>query len=206
MQKRKAAIFGGSFSPVHTGHVKAAAAYLRASGADKIIIIPAKNPPHKELDGGASDLDRINMCKLAFSSEKELCGKIEMSEFELSRDSISYTIDTVEHFISLGYTDISLLIGTDMLLCFESWRFYKELLAKTTLYYIDRYHGEEITKTAICAEKLREKYGARVIALETEVFDTSSSEIRDLIKNGKSTDGILPLAVREYIDEKGLYR
>ncbi len=206
MSNKKAAIFGGSFSPVHVGHIKAAKAYLAATGADKITVIPAKRPPHKSLDGGASDADRINMCNLAFSKDTEICDNFEVSDFEISRECVSYTIDTVEHFIYEGYDDISILIGTDMLLTFESWRCYRELLGKVTVYYIDRVGGAEKEKTAIKAEELRQKYNARIIALDAPVFEVSSSEIRELLKNGKSTDGILFDAVREYIDEKGLYR
>ena len=206
MSDKKAAIFGGSFSPVHIGHIKSAKAYLAASGADKITVIPAKCPPHKSLDSGASDEDRINMLNIAFSSDTELCSRYEISDFELSRDSVSYTIDTVDYFISQGYTDISLLIGTDMLLTFDSWRGYKELLSKVTLYYTDRYGKEEKAKCQIKADELRQKYNARIVAIDIPVFEASSSEIRELIRNGQSTDGILSDKVREYIDEKGLYR
>ncbi len=206
MSNKKAAIFGGSFSPIHIGHLKSAKAYLAASGAEKITVIPARRPPHKSLDGGASDTDRIYMCRLAFASDMELCGRYEISDFEITRDSVSYTIETVEHFISLGYNDISILIGTDMLLTFESWHRFKELLDKATIYYTDRYGGENRAKTAIKADELRQKYNARIVALDIPVFEVSSSEIRELIKNGESTDGILTPEVREYIDEKGLYK
>ncbi len=206
LKKNRLAIFGGSFSPIHIGHLKSARAYLEESGAEKITVIPAKRPPHKTLDCGASDTDRINMCNLAFSSDELLRRKYEVSDFELSRDSVSYTIDTVDHFISQGYEDISILIGTDMLLTFESWRGYRELLSKVTVYYTDRYTGDEKAKSAIAADMLRQKYNARVFLLDIPVFEVSSSEIRELIKKGESTDGILCPEVREYIDRMGLYR
>ena len=202
---KKIAIYGGSFSPVHYGHIKAARAYLTASEADKIIIIPAKKPPHKSLDGSASDIDRINMCKLAFSQDDELRLRFEVSDYEISRDRISYTIDTVEHFRSLGYGDISILIGTDMLLTFESWCRFRELFEYVSVYYIDRYdEKKELTEQK--AEEFRQKYGAKIYAIHAPVFEASSSEVRRLICEGKSTDGIIPDCVREYIDKNGLYK
>ncbi len=206
MSDKKAAIFGGSFSPIHIGHLRAAKAYLCATGVEKITVIPARRPPHKSLDGGASDTDRINMCNIAFSQDADMAEKYEVSDYEICRDGVSYTIDTVNHFISLGYDDISILIGTDMLLTFESWRFYNEILDKVKVYYIDRYGGEEKDKAAVKADELRQKFNARIYALDTTVFEVSSSEIRDIIRDGGSTDGILCDAVRKYIDEKGLYR
>ena len=202
---KKIAIYGGSFSPIHYGHIKAARAYLSATGADKVLIIPAKKPPHKSLDGGASDADRINMCTLALAEDSELFGRFEVSDFEISRDSVSYTIDTVEHFMSEGYRDISILIGTDMLLTFESWRRFRDILSCVSVYYIDRFDKDK-DKTEQKASELRQRYGARIYALDAPVFEASSSDVRRLISEGGSTDGIIPASVREYIDKNGLYK
>jgi len=202
---KKLAIYGGSFSPIHYGHINAARAYLSATGADKILVIPAKKPPHKALDGGASDADRINMCTLAFSEDEELSKRVEVSDFEISRDSVSYTIDTVEHFMSLGYSDLSILIGTDMLLTFESWCRFRELFSCVTVYYIDRYDGVK-AQTEQTAKRFRENYGARIFPLDAPVLEASSSDVRRLISEGASTDGIIPPSVREYIDKNGLYK
>ena len=203
--KKKIAIYGGSFSPPHIGHILAARAYLDASGADKIVIIPAKHPPHKQLDRGADDADRINMCRLAFCEDTVLCGRCEISDYEICSDSVSYTINTVEHFQSLGYDGISLLIGTDMLLTFESWCRYRDIFERVTLYYINRYDSQK-NEARQCAQRFRDEYGARIYELDVPVFEASSSSVRSMIAEGKCTDGMLCEKVIEYIDKNGLYK
>lgn len=202
---KRLAIYGGSFSPPHMGHVLAARAYLALTEADKLVIMPAKRPPHKLLDGMVDDDVRIEMCRLAFSEDAELSCKCEVSEWEISRDAVSYTVDTVEHFRSSGYEDICLLIGTDMLLTFESWYRYKDLFKYVTLCYIDRY-DEERAETLIVAERFRREYGARILSLDAPVFEVSSSEIRDRISRGESIHGLVPRKVEEYIIENSLYK
>lgn len=204
-EKKSLAIYGGSFSPPHTGHVLAFKSYLRAVGAEKAVIIPAKKPPHKKLDGKVSDRDRVEMCKLAFSDDSELSGVCAVSEWELMREDVSYTVNTVEHFMAEGYNDIYLLIGTDMLLTFESWYRYRELMSYVTLCYMDR--DESYTsKTQECAERFRREYGAKIIRIDAPVFQASSSQIRDRIAQGKSIGGLVPEKVKEYIIENSLYK
>ena len=201
----KLAIYGGSFSPVHTGHVLAARAFLSVTDADKLIIMPARRPPHKLLDGMISDSQRVDMCRLAFEADGQLCGKCEVSTFELERDSVSYTVDTIEHFRFLGYEDISFLVGTDMLLSFESWYRFADILSYVTLCYVDR--SEDMREqTRKHAEYLESRYGARVIAIDADVFEVSSSEIRELIADGKSITGLVGEKVEEYIIKNGLYK
>ena len=202
---RRLAIYGGSFSPPHTGHVLAARAYLAMTEAEKLVIMPAKRPPHKLLDGMVADDARIEMCRLAFYEDEQLYGRCEVSEWEVLRDAVSYTVDTVEHFRSLGYEDICLLIGTDMLLTFESWYRYKDLFKYVTLCYIDRY-DEKRAETLLVAERFRREYGARILSLDAPVFEVSSSEIRDRISRGESIHGLVPRKVEEYIIENSLYK
>ncbi len=202
---KKIALYGGSFSPPHFGHVLAARAYLDAAQADRIIIMPAKRPPHKDLDGMADDRDRVQMCRLAFEQDSVLFGRCEVSEWELCRDDVSYTINTVEHFLSEGYEDISLLVGTDMLLSFESWFRYKDLFRSVNVYYIDRC-SEKREDCIECALRFTKEYGASIIPLDVPAFEVSSSEIREKIMHGQSTQGLLPEKVMEYILQNGLYK
>lgn len=202
---KKLAIFGGSFSPPHMGHVLSARAYLNESGADEILIIPAKRPPHKSLDGMADDMQRLEMCRLAFCEDEVLSGRCIVSDFELSQDAVSYTVNTVEHFIAQGYDDVSILIGTDMLLSFETWHRYKDLFRLVSIYYMDRYdHSKRLTKET--AERFRKEYGARVIPLEVPVFEASSTDIREKLICGHSVCGMLSDKVYEYILKNRLYK
>ena len=203
--KKSIAIFGGSFSPPHLGHVLACKAFFKSTGAERVVVMPARRPPHKELDGNASDAQRFEMCELAFLSDSELFGKCEISDFELRREEKSYTVNTVEYFISQGYDDIYLFVGTDMLLTFESWHRFRDIFGYVTLCYMDRY-GKESDNTEKCAQCYREKYGARILKIQAPVFEISSSEIRKIISGGESADKLLPEKVIRYIEENGLYK
>lgn len=203
--KKRLAIYGGSFSPPHIGHVLSAREYLRASGANEIVIMPTKRPPHKALDGMATDAHRLDMCRIAFSEDEVLRGRCRVSDYELSRDEVSYTISTVEHFIAEGYTDISILIGTDMLSTFESWYRYRDLFRLVTVYYIDRYDGVGKSTSAI-ADRYSREYGARIVALDAPVFEASSTDIRAAIAAGRSIDGLVGKKVEEYIIKNSLYK
>lgn len=202
---KKIAIYGGSFSPPHIGHVLSARAYLDESGADEIVIIPAKRPPHKELDGMADDIQRLEMCRLAFCEDEVLRGKCRVSDFELMRDAVSYTVDTIEYFLEEGYRDISILIGTDMLLSFETWRRYRDLFQYADIYYVDRYDDVR-NMTAQTAERYRSEYGARVTPLRVPVFEASSTDIRNKISRGESVEGLLSEKVNKYILKNCLYK
>ena len=203
--KKKLAIYGGSFSPPHIGHLLSAREYLRASGADEVVIIPAKRPPHKRLDGMVTDEQRLEMCRIAFCEDEVLRGKCRISDYEISRDETSYTINTVEHFLAEGYSDISILIGTDMLISFESWYRFRDLFALVTVYYIDRYDGSKNTAREF-ADRYRSEYGARIITLDAPVFEASSTDIRDILASGLSADGALDKRVEEFIIKNSLYR
>ena len=204
-EQKRLALYGGSFSPVHLGHVFAARAFLRFSEADKLVIMPAKRPPHKRLDGMVSDSERVDMCRLAFEHDEVLCGRCEVSDWELSRKEISYTVDTIEYYRSLGFADIFLLVGTDMLLCFESWYRFIDILSYVTLCYIDR-RDDMRDLTRVRAAYLESEYGARVVAIDSDVFEVSSSEIRDRLRSSESITGLVPANVEEYILKNGLYK
>ena len=202
---KRLALYGGSFSPVHCGHVLAARAFLSITQADKVVIMPARRPPHKSLDGMAGDNARLDMCRLAFEEDEVLRGRCEVSEWELSRPDVSYTIDTIEYFRSIGYTDIYLLVGTDMLLTFERWYRFRDILEYVTLCYIDRYDDARM-KTKEQAERFEREYKARIIPLDVDVFDVSSSEIRDRVSRGEGIKGLVPAKVEEYIIKNSLYK
>lgn len=202
---KRLALYGGSFSPVHCGHVLAARAFLSLTQADKLVIMPARRPPHKSLDGMVGDAARLDMCRLAFEQDEVLGGRCEVSEWELSRLDVSYTVDTLEYFRSIGYTDIYLLVGTDMLLTFEKWHRFRDILEYVTLCYIDRYDDARM-KTKAQAKRLEREYKATIIAIDAPVFDVSSSQIRDRISRGEGIHGLVPAKVEEYIIKNSLYK
>ena len=140
-------IFGGSFNPIHNGHIHLAESVKRELGLEKIIIVPSGIPPHKSAECYAPDADRLEMCRLA---AEDIDG-IEVSDFELARDGVSYTVYTVEHFRKL-YPDkkLYLLVGSDMLLYFDKWFEYKKILSEVTLAALSRENNDFLTAWRAC--------------------------------------------------------
>lgn len=193
-------LFGGTFNPPHLGHVKAAKAYREQVCGDGLIVMPSHRPPHKRIeDGSPTAKQRLELCSLAFGDIGEI------SDYEINRDSISYTYNTVKYLESI-FPDkkISLYIGTDMLFYFEKWYSFEYLLENVFLAVASRTGVTDDNLKCEC-DRLREKYGANIILLELEPEIVSSTEIRELIKNGGKAEKYLPAAVYDYIKKNGLY-
>ena len=137
----KIVIYGGSFNPPHCGHVEAAMTISEQLKPDKLLIIPANIPPHKELaEGSPTALERLELTKLAFSDVPNA----EISDMELHREGKSYTATTVE-LLKQQHPDAELYLamGTDMLVTFEEWYMFRFLLETLTLAVFVRSEGEE---------------------------------------------------------------
>ncbi len=194
------AIYGGTFSPPHNGHVRAAEAFFAAACPDRLLIVPTATPPHKALVPGATAEDRLAMCRLAFSG----IARTEVSDIELRREGKSYTVDTLRALSAKGRR-LALLTGTDMFLTLEGWYRAEEIFALADIYVMRRFDdgGETILATA---EEYRARYAARVHYIETEPFAISSTELREMLKNGEDPRDVLPPDVLEYIKKCNLYR
>ncbi len=202
----KLGIYGGTFGPVHLGHIRAAHTFLRACALDRLYILPTAIPPHKAVSGQDTPEDRLQMLKLAFSEEAYADERIVISDYEQTRGGKSYTILTLEHFAK-ETADITMLCGTDMFLTLECWYRGEDILRMADICCLcrdgDPESEENIRRTA---EHYRGKYGTRVILPPFSPLIISSTEIRARIASGQSTDDVLPASVRRYIDEHGLYR
>ncbi len=198
----KLGIYGGTFSPVHIGHLRAAETFKEQLRLDKLMIIPANIPPHKAALGILPANERLILCQLAFGGETT-----EVSDIEMRRADKSYTVDTLEQLKKQGYGDIYMLCGTDMIASFESWRRYKDIFSLATVVWAQRYeHPDDAVKAA--EEKIEyfeRAYGAKIIKLDLPPTDVSSSEIRRMIKNGEDVSAYLPKAEYDYIKKKGFY-
>ena len=126
----KIGVFGGTFNPIHNGHIRLAELYHKELGLDKIIVIPTNIPPHKSAENVVSSVDRLNMLNLAF----EQYPFVEISDIELNMSGKSYTVNTISALKEIyPNDDLYLIVGGDMFLCFESWREYKKILSMCTL-------------------------------------------------------------------------
>jgi len=191
-------IFGGSFDPIHEGHRKLALEAVRQLDLDRLIVLPAANSPFKIGQKRAPDADRLAMCKLAFDAQPE----IEVSDLELKRGGVSYTYLTLREFAKPG-KKLYLLTGADTFLTVQNWK-YAPLIAQDVFFVGVTRNGDEREALQKHADYLQ-ALGFSVRLMPFEPLPASSTQIRDRLKNGLSTEGLLLPSVREYIFAHRLY-
>ena len=194
----KIVLFGGTFDPVHSEHVKLAKGALRELSPDKLIILPAFIPPHKA-GAAAPAEDRLNMARIAFAFDE----RIEVSGYEMERGGNSYSYLTVGHFRSL-YPDaeITFLIGGDSFFDFERWVHPEIIAAESRIAVVSR--GEFTEKLMARNAEFERTHGYRAKILSFTGDATSSTFIRFALMLGLNVN--LPDGISEYIAKKGLYR
>ena len=199
MKQEKIAVFGGSFHPIHNGHLALARHALDALGLDRVLFVVDRIPPHKTLADGATDAQRVDMLRLAVQDEP----RFSVETMELLRDGKSYTVDTLTELKDrMPDAALYFLMGTDMLLSFATWRRPEEISKLATLVCTVR-QGQSGGE-AEAAEKYRAQYGADVILLD-EVSPLSSTEVRNRIADALPITGLVPPAVAHYIYRNGCY-
>lgn len=191
-------LFGGTFDPPHIGHMALLAGAIATVSPDLVVVMPAGLPPHKQASATPPVL-RLAMC----ACFKTLFANLEVSELEIRAGGKSYTYDTVLQLEeSHPGAEIYLSVGGDMLLSFEKWHRYEELLARVTLVVQDR--GEARTGLEAAAGALRAK-GGRVIFATGETPLVSSTEIRQGIAAGRDVWALMPPEAREVVRSNRLY-
>lgn len=181
----RVAFYGGSFNPPHPAHVRACRLACERLRPDKLLVIPAAVPPHKPLPGGSPDAEeRMLLTRIAFRGVPEA----EVSDMELKRSGRSYTSDTVRELRAL-YPDAELvmIMGTDMLLSFETWHEWRDILAGASLAVLPRDVGD-IGSIEREAERMRREYGAVIYVLDVSPMPMSSSQMRELLSTRHGAD------------------
>ncbi len=193
-------IFGGSFDPVHNEHIQLAQAAIAELGLDKLLIMPAGVPPHKQGKRLSLAEDRLHLCRLAFS----FLPQAEICDYEIKRGGTSYTYQTCEYFAAI-YPNAELfwLVGTDMLRDFPTWRYPERILEKATLAVCGR--NEKADWVEEEQGKFYEKFKKNFAFLSYEGKNVSSTKLRVLAGAGMRLTDFTPPAVADYIEEKGLY-
>lgn len=194
-------IFGGTFNPPHLGHVRAAECFAREAELDKLLIIPAACPPHKDYSGTVSAQQRLEMCRLAFSHIE--CA--EVSDIEILRGGRSYTVDTLS---ALANEELELyfLCGTDMFLTMDSWYMPEKIFSLAKIAYIRREEDvDNKQRLEDAALRYADNYGGECLPINTEVTEISSTNIRESLAEGIDCP-FVPPSVLDYIKERGLYK
>jgi nicotinate-nucleotide adenylyltransferase len=220
----KIGLFGGTFNPVHFGHLRAALEVKEGFGLEQVFLIPAAVPPHKDQGGLAVAADRLRMIELAVDGAPGLAA----SDVEIQRKGPSYTVDTIRHFRSElpADTDIFLIVGLDAFLEIDTWKSFRELLAMVPVIVISRpdaanhrrdHDGkavEDFIRSRIspqCTHSGGDPAGIRapgivgVTLFVVTALDVSSRRIRELVAAGRSIRFLVPERVMEHITTKGLY-
>ena len=197
------ALFGGSFNPVHNGHVNLVKETAEKNGIDRVYVIPTFISPFKKASAGfvADGKDRLEMCRLAFAK----LPYVTVSGWELSQSEVSYSVNTVEHFSKeFPEDELFFIMGSDMLLSFDKWHKWQDILKMCTVIAASREDGGSDI------ERLREKAAqlsrfGKVIVTEISAFGLSSSEIREKIIKNCDLSCYMDKNVVEYIEENRIY-
>ncbi|MDZ7672064.1 MAG: nicotinate-nucleotide adenylyltransferase [Halanaerobiales bacterium] len=195
----KFAIIGGTFNPVHIGHlIIAERAYLEFN-LDKVIFMPAGNPPHKNNENVIDKTHRINMLKTVIEDNEHF----DLSLWEINSNGKSYTVKTIDHFKDkYDINKVNLIIGTDSLAQIFNWYKPHYVLSNSNLYIAKRsgYSYSETMKD----QRLRE-YQDSINLLDNSLIDISSTMIREYVRDKKSVRYLTPDKIIGYIKENNLY-
>ena len=186
----KTALFGGSFNPIHIGHLIMAEEVLLSAGCDRILFLPANIPPHKALDDPGPEF-RASMVEASIGGDQ----RFAMSRCELERAGISYTIDSLRMLRSLGLVEEQpcIIIGDDLLEGFSSWKEAEQLSMEAELIVVRRTSPQRLPF------EYRHRY------LDNRILPISSTEIRSLIQGKGAWRYLVPEGARRLIEKNGLY-
>ena len=209
-------ILGGTFDPIHFGHLRTAAEIGQQLDLEKVCLIPAATPPHKNSDPITSFQHRLNMVRIAVEDNSLL----EALDIEGKRPGLSYSIETLREIHNMfdPAPELFFILGTDAFLEIETWKEYQRLFDYAHFVIIQRAGHEEKklmhflkqVRVDIAATEDPDVYttssGMVIKIMTSTLLEISSTQIRQMVIAGKSVHFLLPEKVREYIIQNGLYR
>lgn len=193
------AVYGGTFNPIHNGHIHLAEQFARILNVDKVLLIPTREPPHKIPTDLAPARDRLEMCRLAAPDKR-----FETSDMEIRRSTPSYTSDTLLELKAMyPHSELFLLTGEDMFLTIQNWHEPQTIYSLATLCAAPR-SVEGLPRLLEHAEFLKRE-GAKTVVENIEYLPISSTMVRSAVKKGESIAELVPPAVAKYILGNNLY-
>ncbi|MFR0858878.1 MAG: nicotinate-nucleotide adenylyltransferase [Christensenellales bacterium] len=192
-------LMGGSFNPIHCGHVALARAALESGRVERVLFLPTGNPPHKK-EGLADKFDRLRMVELAVEHEAGMA----VCREEIDRDGVIYTVDTLAALKrKMPDCTLTYLIGADTLRALGTWRRVETVIERCKFLVMMR--EGETREEVIRLAGLWTQRGAQIDFLDARKMDISSTQIREQIQKGLPFERLVPQAVADYIHEHGLY-
>jgi len=212
----KYGVFGGTFDPIHMGHLRTAEEMVEQLGLAKLFLIPAASPPHKYHSPVSDFRHRYEMARIAVGKSSTL----EVLDIEAKRDGPSYSVDTINELISLlgPQDDLYFILGIEGFLEIHTWKEYRYLFTRTHIVVVDRQGHQydevfsylrgleihfELTKDP---DKIILGTGRLLLHRSSTRMDISSSQIRDLVRKGRSIRYLVPDQVMDYVVANRLYR
>lgn len=198
---KKVGIMGGTFNPIHNGHLFLAEHAYEQAGLDYVLFMPTMNPPHKADIAVESGEHRLNMVKLALKSNPNFI----LSDLELNRPGLTYTSDTLEILKEREPdTEFYFIVGADSLMMMTQWNDPGTVFSLSTIVAggRDQFTMEELSKQA---EYLESVYKGKIILLDMPILQISSEKIRERLAQGKSIRYYVPDEVISYIKQNNLY-
>jgi len=220
--RRQIGIFGGSFDPIHLGHMGLAQETYNKFGLDQIVFVPVFQSPHKPLVPSASNVQRVEMLRLALKDNTNF----SISDADLRREQLSYTIDTLNSCnLKFPDSELFLIIGYDNLLDLDSWKDSRKIMARCNILVASRpikksfspedkvfglFNGDSpyrLSKKENGMQKfIHHETGNRLIVFSISPRDISSSAVREKLAHGKPTKNLLPPQVEAYIIRRHIYQ
>ncbi|WP_373898927.1 nicotinate-nucleotide adenylyltransferase [Haloimpatiens sp. FM7315] len=198
---KKKAIFGGTFDPIHIGHLHIAYKALYDLKLDEIIFVPSGNPPHKDNKKVTDSKLRYDMVKKAIENED----RFSINDYEIKKQGLSYTYETLDFFNELEKnTKWYFITGVDCLMDIEKWKNVSKILSKCKFIVFNR-PGYNIYDILDRKSFVENKYNKKIEFLDIPILDISSTYIREMIGKGEKVYYILPNGVDTYIRENNLY-
>ena len=198
----KIGIMGGSFNPIHNGHLFLAENAYEQAGLNKVLFMPLKNPPHKIKLNNITDQQRVDMVKLAIQNNSHF----ELSEIELRREGMTYTADTLTYLKEMNpEDDYYFIVGTDSLFYMHNWMKPEVVFDLCTVVAAGRDNAEE-DRILSHIDFLKKTYNARIIYVKMPMIELSSEGIRERLATGRTVRYYIPDAVIEYINSNQLYQ
>ena len=192
-------LMGGSFNPIHCGHVALARAALESGRVERVLFLPTGNPPHKK-EGLADKFERLRMVELAVEHEAGMA----VCREEIDRDGVIYTVDTLAALKrKMPDCTLTYLIGADTLRALGTWRRVETVIERCKFLVMMR--EGETREEVIRLAGLWTQRGAQIDFLDARKMDISSTQIREQIQKGLPFERLVPQAVADYIHEHGLY-
>lgn len=200
-EHKKIGIMGGTFNPIHFGHLLLAETAFHQFDLDEILIMPTKNPYYKKISNSVTEEDRVAMVELAIGDNQHF----RLSKEELDREGTTYTVETLSH-LTKKHPDYKyyFIMGADSLYHIESWKEPEQILKMATIVVAGRAGTGSSLSSQI--EYIENKYDSEIFRLNSPVLEISSNDIRRRVRDGESIRYLLPKKVVDYIYQHNLYK